>query len=77
MLSIIYFWKDKQVQVYEGHNDSLSIRDAGFYHCFAVDSYSVSTDMRYGKYFKRGWEHVPLEEFPKAFRTNLLLLGIT
>ena len=77
MISTIYFWKNKQLYTYQGYSDADSIRDTQFTNCYAVDSSNVAADMRYGKYFKRGWIHIPLEEFPKAFRTHLLLLGIT
>lgn len=77
MLSTIYFWKGKQVHTYEGYNDAESIIETEFCRCFAVDISNKSADMRYGVYLKTGWKHIPLEEFPKAFRNNLLLLGIT
>ena len=77
MLCTIYFWKDKQVHIYEGNSTGEAIRDTGFYRCFAVDTSIKSADLRYGVYTKTGWKHIPLEEFPKTFRTTLLLLGIT
>ena len=77
MISTIYFWKNEQLHTYEGDNDAASIRTAKFTNCYAVDSVNAVVDMRYGKYTKDGWEHIPLDEFPKQFRTNLLLLGIT
>ena len=77
MISTIYFWKNKQLHIYQGYSDTDSIRDTQFTNCYAVDSGNAAADMRYGKYLKTGWKHVPLEEFPKAFRTHLLLLGIT
>ena len=77
MITTIYFWKNNQVHIYQGDNDPDSIRDTNFTNCYAVDCGYEITTMRYGKYFKRDWKPVPLEEFPKAFRTHLLLLGIT
>ena len=77
MISTIYFWKNEQLHTYEGDNDPDSIRAAKFTDCYAVDSGYEKETMRYGKYTKDGWKHVPLEEFPKEFRTSLLLLGIT
>ena len=77
MLSTIYFWKDKQVHIYEGDNTGEAIRATGFYRCFAVDTSIKSADLRYGVYTKTVWKHVPLDKFPPEFRTALLLLGIT
>ena len=77
MISAIYFWKDKQLHVYQGYNDAESIRETQFTHCYAVDSGNTALDLRYGKYLKNEWKHIPLKKFPKAFRTTLLLLGIT
>ena len=77
MISTIYFWKDEQLHTYQGDSDTDSIRDTQFMDCYAVDSSNAAADMRYGKYLKTGWRPVPLEEFPKAFCTTLLLLGIT
>ena len=76
-MATIYFWKDKQVYVYEGDNYADTIRESVFYRCFAVDTSDKGADMRYGVYLDTGWKHIPLEKFPKAFRTNLLLLGIS
>ena len=77
MPSTIYFWKDEQLHTYEGYDDQDSIRVAKFADCYAVYSGYETAHMRYGKYTKDGWRYIPLEEFPKAFRTHLLLLGIT
>lgn len=77
MLSTIYFWKNKQLHTYQGDNNGETIRTTKFTNCYAVDSANAAADLRYGKYLKTGWKHVPLEEFPKAFRTTLLLLGVT
>ena len=77
MISTIYFWKDKQLHTYQGDNTGETIRTTKFTNCYAVDSANAAVDMRYGKYLKTGWKHVPLNEFPKQFRTTLLLLGIT
>lgn len=77
MISTIYFWKDKQVCKYYGHSDTETICETEFIGCFAVDTDCIA-EMRHGKYMKRlGWKHIPLEQFPKKFRTHLLLLGIT
>lgn len=76
MLSTIYFWKGKRVHIYEGDNHGESIRNTEFIDCYAIDSNEIE-NMRYGKYLKTGWKHIPLEEFPKEFRTHLFLLGIT
>ena len=77
MTSTIYFWKDEQLHTYKGYSDTDSIRDTQFMDCYAVDSGNTKVDMRYGRYTWDGWRHIPLEEFPKVFRTHLLLLGIT
>lgn len=77
MLSTIYFWKNKQLHTYQGYSATDSIRDTQFMGCYAVDSSNAAADMRYGKYLKTGWQPIPLEKFPKVFRTHLLLLGIT
>ena len=77
MVSTIYFWKYEQLHTYQGDSDTGSIKDTQFMECYAVDSSSAALDLRYGKYTKGGWVSVPLEEFPKAFRTVLLLLGVT
>ena len=76
MISTIYFWKDKRVHIYQGDNHGDSIRNTEFIACYAIDTNEIA-NMRYGKYFKTGWKHIPLEEFPKEFRTVLLLLGVT
>ena len=77
MVSIIYFWKNKQLHIYQGDSDTDSIKDTQFMECYAVDSSKAAANMRYGNYTWDGWRPIPLEEFPKAFRTHLLLLGIT
>ena len=77
MISTIYFWKDEQLYTYQGYSDVGSIRNTQFMYCYAVDSASAAVDMRYGKYVKGMWRHVPLDEFPPEFRTALLHLGIT
>lgn len=77
MISTIYFWKNEQLHIYKGDNDPDSIRAAKFADCYAVDSGYEKETMRYGKYTEYGWGPVLLEKFPKEFRTNLLLLGIT
>ena len=77
MISTIYFWKNEQLHTYQGASDTGSIKDAQFMECYAVDSATAFTETRYGKYTRRGWKHIPLDEFPKQFRTTLLLLGIT
>ena len=76
MISTIYFWKNKQLHTYQGYSDTDSIRDTQFMDCYAVDSDCAAVTMRFGKYTWDGWRHVPLNEFPKQFRTVLLLLGI-
>ena len=77
MIATIYFWKNEQLHTYRGYSDTDSIRDTQFMECYAVDSSNAAADMCYGKYLKTGWQPIPLENFPKAFRTTLLLLGIT
>jgi len=77
MASIIYFWKNEQLHTYEGDSDTDSIKETQFIDCYAVDSAHAAINMRYGRYTEDGWKHILLDEFPKAFRTNLLLLGIT
>ena len=77
MVSTIYFWKDEQLHTYQGDSSTNSIKDTQFMECYAVDSSNAAAGMRYGNYKWDGWRHIPLEEFPKAFRTRLLLLGIT
>ena len=76
MVSTIYFWKDEQLHTYQGDSDTDSIRDTQFMDCYAVDSSKAAANMRYGSYTRDGWRPTPLEEFPKVFRTHLLLLGI-
>ena len=77
MVSSIYFWKDEHLHTYQGDSDTDSIRDTQFMDCYAVDPGYAAVTMRFGKYTEDGWRHVPLEDFPKEFRTHLLLLGIT
>ena len=77
MTSTIYFWKNEQLHTYQGDSDTDSIRYTQFMGCYAVDPSHTAASMRYGNYTWDGWRHIPLEEFPKLFRTNLLLLGIT
>ena len=71
----VYFWKDGQVHEYVGFTDADSIRKTEFTYCFAVDT-KCANNMRYGQYTSSGWKHVPIEVFPKKFRTHLLLLGV-
>ena len=77
MVSTIYFWKNEQLHTYQGDSGASSIKDTQFMECYAVDSSRAAANMRYGNYTWDGWRPVPLEDFPKAFRTHLLLLGIT
>lgn len=77
MISTIYFWKDEQLHTYQGYSDAAYIRETQFTHCYAVDPTYAAANMRYGEYTEDEWKHIPLKKFPKAFRTTLLLLGIT
>ena len=77
MISTIYFWKNEQLHTYQGASDTGSISRTQFTNCYAVDSANTAVNMRYGKYTKGGWKHIPLDEFPPEFRTALLLLGVT
>ena len=77
MISTIYFWKNEQLHTYQGDSHTDYIRDTQFMDCYAVDSSNAAANMRYGNYTRDGWRHIPLGEFPKVFRTHLLLLGIT
>lgn len=77
MLEPIYFWKDGQVCKYYGATNAEAIENTEFVACFAVDT-ACTEEMRYGMYKRRtGWNHIPIEKFPKKFRTHLLLLGIS
>ena len=76
MTPTIYFWKNEQLHPYQGDSDTGSIKDTQFMECYAVDSSRAYPSTRYGKYKWDGWRHVPLKDFPKEFRTHLLLLGI-
>ena len=77
MQNTIYFWKNGQVCTYHGYTDTKSIENTEFIGCFAVDT-EHTEEMRYGRYNRKtGWNHIPLEKFPKKFRTHLLLLGVT
>lgn len=77
MIPTIYFWKNEQLHTYQGDSCTDSIRDTQFMGCYAFDSSEAAATMRYGNYTRDGWRHIPLEEFPKAFRATLLLLGIS
>ena len=77
MIATIYFWKEGTVHKYIGDNNTDTVCETEFIGCFAVDTL-CTLSMRYGKYLKSsGWEPIPIEQFPKKFRTHLLLLGIT
>lgn len=76
MQSTIYFWKNNQTHIYKGHSDVKSIKRTDFMNCVAVDLECIE-EMRHGKYTELGWEHIPIHQFPKEFRTHLLLLGVT
>jgi len=42
-----------------------------------VDTSEKSEPLRYGIFTGMGWESRELENFPTAFRTHLLLLGVS
>jgi hypothetical protein len=69
-----YFWHKGEVvgpfDIYFGQIRRLHAED----YCIDLDEDRL--EARYGKFNARGWISVPLEEFPKEFRMNLLLLGV-
>ena len=77
MNKLIYFWKDGELHEYFGRNDPESVHYANFNNCFCLDASCQAENLRYGKYTGAGWRHFPPEQFPKEFRMNLLLLGVT
>lgn len=65
-----YLWTGVAVKPIKA--GELNVDDIGW----CVDTKYAAEDLRYGKYNRLGWEYAPLEEFPKAFRMHLLLLGV-
>lgn len=70
-----YIWKDNEVLIVDYQVFAGDARELKAEMCPVVDAFSRSVRNRYGR-FNQGWEHVPLEEFPKEFRVHLLLLGV-
>jgi hypothetical protein len=79
MDGVMYFWEDGKLIISE-HPD-WPAKNA----CFCVDGrYPTSEpEERYGRVKQElgkvhySWVHLPLEQFPKEFRTHLLLLGVS
>ncbi len=74
-----YFWKDGEVitapaQMTMGKATASDLDDL-----FCVDPYWEDADRRYGVFKSKsgGWEHYPVDMFPKEFRVHLLLLGVS
>lgn len=72
-----YFWVDGQV-VISDHLVSLDGIDKRLANAPCVDCSTQLTLGRYGSYNERGsWSPMPPEQFPKEFKTALLILGVT
>lgn len=77
-----YLWDNGEVQ--EAPCSSWEdIKIIGCLDLYCVDTAASAPAMRYGIYASGakdhayGWHHVPLVDFPKEFRLQLLLLGVT
>lgn len=70
----MYYWKDNQV-VKEPYD---KVGDFPL-HCYTIDADHGYVKYRYGMWINEDstWKHIPFEEFPAEFRTQLLLLGIS
>ena len=84
MKSTMYFWKDDEVVTHTGEN-IVGHTPRPYLNCYCVDAYSnadIDPETRYGMYAQDPeiaypeWRHIPLTEFPPAFRIRLLVLGI-
>lgn len=79
-MNVLYFWNPKEgevlqvaPQIFEGRK--IPPKYYGMY-CVDADYPRSDSSMRYGKFFSYGWAPVELFNFPKEFKTALLLLGI-
>lgn len=78
-----YFWDKSNNKALE-HFGGTSTEDVPemFWGKFCVDVTEASPSRRYGEYIKRNgpwdgdWKPLSLEDFPKEFRVQLLLLGV-
>lgn len=71
--TFIYYWVDGEVVIRQRDEDYIG----GVY---VVDGYHQHHKSRYGIWGRDGgldWEHIPLEQFPDAFKLQLILLGVT
>ena len=79
-MSATYFWDGEQLIIAP---DQVWLENCKPYlDMLCVDEYSLNASDRYGKYIEddyRGlwWKNISLADFPKEFRTQLLLLGVT
>jgi hypothetical protein len=70
-----YFWSGSRVLGVDTISTAFA-RDA-VVNLLCLDTSCSEPTQRYGRLTNHGWQYVPLESFPKEFRTNLLLLGVT
>lgn len=72
MSADVYLWINRAVEKRSWH-DPDDIPN----HYMCVDEGESDPKLRYG-YFDglNEWHHTPLEDFPREFRTALLLLGV-
>jgi hypothetical protein len=84
-MSSAYVWKDGAVLEVQGHVIQEEATICGIQNCFILDTYFDARRDRYGMFKKAEsfgkqvhiWTHIPIADFPKEFRTHLLLLGVS
>ena len=76
-MSACYFWKNGQVLVIPGEVSGLQADWEDCLDLFCVDTNTDELPMRYGQYRDIGWCYVAFCDFPKEFKTHLLLLGVS
>lgn len=72
-----YFWVNGKIVTRDTWVSAEVARAEGLCEIPCVDAFEAQPDRRYGLFERgRGWAHIPIEQFPKAFRLELLLLGV-
>lgn len=79
---LAYVWFSETNSIVEFNTNEAQSVPKEFLGKYCVDTDSVnSDDSRYGMWKGNSfglvwWEHIPFNEFPSEFKTQLLLLGI-
>ena len=70
----LYFWKDGELLEYTGPTGAESV-PSRYYGLHCLDVTRTDPKLRFGTYYEGGWEPVPFEDFPAAFKSTTLLLA--